>query len=144
MDTFRILGNACFDHVADQQLLPHLDKRTYDSSLLSFAVNHSLPLRNYLVLTHCPEKMRTPVGTLELLVNRYYWLKKFTFHYDGHPEKYKQFEIHTVAIVDTIAKDYSDFDWDVIQHIQLQIRKGSNALECNLHSGAGQTFKKKS
>lgn len=143
MDAFRVLGNACFDHVPDQHLLAFVDKHTYDGSMLSFAVNHSFPLRNYLVLTHCPEKIRTPhVDALELLVNRYYWLKKFAFYYDGHIEKYRLFEIHMVTIIDAIAKGYADFDWDVIQHIQLQIRKGSNALECDLHSGAGQTFKR--
>jgi len=124
-----ILDPTCFDR-ADRRQLDHITDDLHDNDFTFLLIKDSMPLRNYLVLTHTPHLLKClRPGTLACLVNRYYWLKKFSMHYTRRDERSVLVQKQLVAIVEAIAGHHPDFDWDIIQIIQQHLRCGDNLLE---------------
>ena len=129
LDTFHILGPSYFDRI-DRKQLDNITDDLHDNTLTFSFIKGSMPLRNYLFLTHTPHLLK-PVrpDALACLVNRYYWLKKFSAHYEKRDNQFKLLETQLVSIIEAIEQNFPNFDWDIIQTIQHHIRKNDNRLE---------------
>jgi len=129
LDTIHILGPSYFDRI-DRKQLDNITDDLHDMGLTFSFIKGSMPLRNYLFLTHTPHLLK-PVrpDALACLVNRYYWLKKFSIHYEKRDQKFKCLQNQIVSIIETIAYNFPNFDWNIIQTIQHHIRQGDNRLE---------------
>jgi hypothetical protein len=124
-----ILGSSYFDRMDSEQLNKITDD-LHDLVLTFSFIEGSTPLRNYLFLTHRSHLLkRVRPDALACLVNRYYWLKKFSAHYDERNKKFTLLQMQLVSIVETIEREFPNFDWRIIQTIQHHIRKGDNRLE---------------
>jgi len=129
LDTIHILGPSYFDRI-DRKQLDNITDDLHDIVLTFSFIKGSMPLRNYLFLTHTPHLLK-PVrpDALACLVNRYYWLKKFTVHYEKSDTKSKRLQEQIVRIIEAIEHHFPNFDWNIIQTIQHHIRQGDNLLE---------------
>lgn len=129
LDTIHILGPSYFDRL-DRKQLDNITDDLHDTSLTFTFIKGSMPLRNYLFLTHMPHLLKhVRPDALACLVNRYYWLKKFAVHCERCDEKFRLLETQMVSIIETIENDFPNFDWSVIQTIQHHIRHSDNRLE---------------
>ena len=129
LDTLHILGPSYFDRI-DRKQLDNITDDLHDIVLTFSFIKGSMPLRNYLFLTHMPHLLkRIRPDALACLVNRYYWLKKFSVHYEKRDKKFGLLQKQIVSIIETIDHNFPNFDWDIIQDIQHHIRQGDNRLE---------------
>jgi len=129
LDTLHILGPAYFDRI-DRKQLDNITDDLHDIVLTFTFIKGSMPLRNYLFLTHTPHLLKhVRPDVLACLVNRYYWLKKFSAHYEKRDQTFRLLEKQIVSIIETIERNFPDFDWSIIQTIQHYIRQGDNRLE---------------
>ncbi len=78
MNGYNILDSSYFKNINDKSILEIIDLCSYREELIFNSNSWSDYLKNYLVLTHKPSLLHNEsLDELTLLVNRYYWFKKF-------------------------------------------------------------------
>ena len=115
---YNILESEYFKDI-DGSLIDEIVKLgSYSQELVYNSNNWSSSLKNYLVLTHKPTAIKNSrLNELGVLVNRYYWLKKFYHEYSHSYGIDVGIEQQISLLIEVIGNKFQDFDWNVIQKI---------------------------
>jgi hypothetical protein len=114
-----ILESKYFKEVDESIIDSIVRLGSYSKELVYSSHSWSRSLRNYLILTHAPENITVEkeITDESLLLNRYYWLKKFYHEYSKSLGIDVGIEQQIVSILETIGNNFANFDWNKIQEI---------------------------
>lgn len=99
-----------------------INNNFYNRELVFSNNNWSDYLKIFLVLTHKPEIIESKkFDAFSLLINRYFWLKKFYYHYSLTQGKDDGIEQQIFQLIEEISNHDENFDWLIIQQIDSDI-----------------------
>jgi hypothetical protein len=123
MTNYKIIGNDYFSKIDDKLLNQIVNNFNYNEELVFNYNEWSEYLRNYLILTHLSGDS---VNIEDLYISRYYWFKKFYYHYSIINGKDMGMEQQISKILEEISNKIENFDWNELIYIDHMIEKNSN------------------
>lgn len=121
MGNYLILEEDNYDNVDDSIVSKIVNNHSYSEELLFNGDEWSNYFKIYLLLTHEPNVIeKTKLKPIDLLINRYYWFKKFYQSYSLTKGTDAGIEQQIFEIVEEIG-NHDNFDWLIIQSIDNEI-----------------------
>jgi hypothetical protein len=119
---YEIVGPEYFTGIDRSTIEEIVTSGSYSKELVDSSKPWSIALQNYLILTHKPTLIRNiQIGESQLLVNRYYWFKKFYYLYSRDNGKDAGIEQQISMLIETIGNRVKDFNWHELQRIDQAI-----------------------